>query len=1197
LPYSSSCFISARKTALFFAQSFFAIVVLLSIGCGGGGGSASGGPTPVPTPTPVAGDFSLQIEFSQVTVQQRGASQFLTVFLTRLQNFNGPITIALQGLPAGVTATANGPTTLAPGAVNQGVVFLLSASSSAAVATTTIAAVGTSGSLTHTATTSLIVRAAAPFHVELSASSATLSPGTITPIQVTLVADPGSSPSILLTTLPPPTNGGVTVSIPPFGITTAQPNLTVTLNAELIAQPLQNFPLTFIATDTPTGQTSITAFTLNVGVPFTRTPGLTRSTFIRTDENPTDGVYDRVRKLFFTTITNLNEVRVFSTVDRSLKAIVTAPFPQGIDLSADGSKVYVGSKFVSQITVIDANTLQVIQTVPGPVRSSPLAGDSGLDFPRRLVTLASGKVLLLASHAATTEDHIYTWDPTAGTIVQNDPPGLFSFNDIIRSGDGTKALAYSSGSSGTGISTYDVATDTFSPLLNISSVTNLAYNPDGSQLAGWSGGGSALPHLLVFLDGQFNQLASIPALSGVFSADLIYGLDGTSVYVTCNYPLDGQIVAVFNAQTLTSRGIVPDYKAGNAFDFKAFAIDETGMIYRGDQMGLDLVDVSAPGPLVFPRFLLGSQSANPQLVNLSAPTTVTLGGLFTAGTNRVFFGDSATSPSSVEGTIGTNDGHFTQVTVPAGKAPGATNMIVTRSDGWYATEPDGASFGPQVLFSSVGGPPSGGGKTTIFGYGFVSASTQVTVGGLAASNVQVTGSTGAFPIPLNTITFNAPAGIPGSADITINTARGSVTAPKAYQYLNSAQVFPKLGLLNQIIYDQPRQKLYITNSDHNQVEVFSLASQTFLSPIAVGTNPTGIAQTPDGTLLAVTNEADGTVSVIDPDQAKVVNTLTVIVPSDLDLNFCRGRAVGLTPVKTHRMLVEVDCTALLANGHLRLLDLDTGSFNCTGVTHCNANGIDIDFADGLAAMTSSKDGSKVLLAELGTIGGSLLGFWDVDANQMLTKGRIGGSSQISINADSNTFVFDGGVFDSQLRLLSIPQDATYLNTLGNSFNNDLGAEVNPSGSLLFFPQVSGGLPAVAGGVDIFDLHRQHLALRINLPEPLAFVLDPMALDETGTKMFLISASGITIAQLAQGPLSIGTLSPVAGPAGTLVTIRGSGFQSGAKVTFGSSQVASTFIDINTLQASVPVIPAGPVRVTITNPDGIQYFLDAAFTVN
>jgi hypothetical protein len=583
----------------------------------------------------------LQIEFSQVTVQQRGVSQFLTVFLTRLQNFNGPITIALQGLPAGVTATANGPTTLVPGSVNQGVVFSLSASSSAAVATTTIAAVGTSGSLTHTATTSLIVRAAAPFHVELSASSATLNPGTIVPIQVTLVSDPGSSPSILLTTLPPPTNGGVTVSIPPFGLTPAQPNLTVTLNAELLAQPIQSFPLTFVATDTPTGQSSVTAFTLNVNVPFTRAPGLTRSGYIRTDENPTDAVYDPVRKLFFVTINRLNEVRVFSSIDRSLKAVITAPFPHGIDLSADGTSVYVGSDTVSQITVINPDTLQVVQVVPGPVRASPLPVALGLDFPRVVRALASGKVLLLASHLDTSENHIYLWDPATGNIVQNDPSGIFTLDNIIRSGDRTKALAYGFGAaSGTSVAMYDLISDTFSPIIGVQA-EKLVYNPDGSRIAGWLR--NDLADFRIF-DGNLNQLAMVPALSGIFSTDFVYSLDGKTLYVTNNYPLVADVIAAFDAQTLTPLGIVPDYRAGNAFDFGPLAIDETAIILRGDQMGLDFVDASSPGSLAFPRMVLGSQSVNPQLVNLSAPTAVNIAGVFTAGANRVFFGDPPKAP-------------------------------------------------------------------------------------------------------------------------------------------------------------------------------------------------------------------------------------------------------------------------------------------------------------------------------------------------------------------------------------------------------------------------------------------------------------------------------------------------------------------------------------------------------------------------
>ena len=97
-------------------------------------------------------------------------------------------------------------------------------------------------------------------------------------------------------------------------------------------------------------------------------------------------------------------------------------------------------------------------------------------------------------------------------------------------------------------------------------------------------------------------------------------------------------------------------------------------------------------------------------------------------------------------------------------------------------------------------------------------------------------------------------------------------------------------------------------------------------------------------------------------------------------------------------------------------------------------------------------------------------------------------------------------------------------------------------------------------------------------------------------MFLISNSGITIAQLAQAPLSLGSLSPPKGPQGTKVTLRGSGFQSGALVTFGDSQVSATFVDQNTLTASVPSLPAGEVRITVTNPDGVAYSYDAAFAV-
>src|SRR4029077_1509999 len=101
---------------------------------------------------------------------------------------------------------------------------------------------------------------------------------------------------------------------------------------------------------------------------------------------------------------------------------------------------------------------------------------------------------------------------------------------------------------------------------------------------------------------------------------------------------------------------------------------------------------------------------------------------------------------------------------------------------------------------------------------------------------------------------------------------------------------------------------------------------------------------------------------------------------------------------------------------------------------------------------------------------------------------------------------------------------------------------------------------IQGGVDILDAHSGRLRLRIFLPEPLAMLssdLDALhgsflAVDENGQKIFALTASGLTIIQLANVPLAIGTISPVSVPAsgGATLTIRGSGFQSGATISIG-----------------------------------------------
>jgi hypothetical protein len=176
-----------------------------------------------------------------------------------------------------------------------------------------------------------------------------------------------------------------------------------------------------------------------------------------------------------------------------------------------------------------------------------------------------------------------------------------------------------------------------------------------------------------------------------------------------------------------------------------------------------------------------------------------------------------------------------------------------------------------------------------------------------------------------------------------------------------------------------------------------------------------------------------------------------------------------------------------------------------------------------------------------------------------------------------------------------------------------GLTLHPSGALVYQPFLTGapGSAGVKGGVDIVDAHSGVLRMRIILPQQLLTDVDALhgdflATDENGQRLFAITSSdgsaqnaGISVITLANVPLGIGTLSPATGAAsgGTTITIRGSGFQTGATAMLGGKACAVTFKDINTLSVVTPAIAAGPQQMVITNPDGETVSLDAAFTAN
>ncbi|MFN2622309.1 MAG: hypothetical protein ABR611_05635 [Chthoniobacterales bacterium] len=109
-------------------------------------------PSPTPTPTP-APDFSLSISPSSATVAHNGGTATYTVTITRTGGFASALNMSVSGLPSGVTGTfspnpAGGASTT----------LTVTAGRSVAKGTYPFTVTGTDGTITHTATATLVSR-------------------------------------------------------------------------------------------------------------------------------------------------------------------------------------------------------------------------------------------------------------------------------------------------------------------------------------------------------------------------------------------------------------------------------------------------------------------------------------------------------------------------------------------------------------------------------------------------------------------------------------------------------------------------------------------------------------------------------------------------------------------------------------------------------------------------------------------------------------------------------------------------------------------------------------------------------------------------------------------------------------------------------------------------------------------------------
>jgi hypothetical protein len=118
--------------------------------------------------TTMGPDYSISVSPNSLTIQQ-GGSASLTITVTSFNGFNSVVNLVVSGCPTGATCTLS-PTSVTPPSGSSATSTLSINAGSAAVNTYALTVTGTSGSLTHSATVSLAIKAPPKADFSLSAS-------------------------------------------------------------------------------------------------------------------------------------------------------------------------------------------------------------------------------------------------------------------------------------------------------------------------------------------------------------------------------------------------------------------------------------------------------------------------------------------------------------------------------------------------------------------------------------------------------------------------------------------------------------------------------------------------------------------------------------------------------------------------------------------------------------------------------------------------------------------------------------------------------------------------------------------------------------------------------------------------------------------------------------------------------------------
>jgi WD40 repeat protein len=850
-------------------------------------------------------------------------------------------------------------------------------------------------------------------------------------------------------------------------------------------------------------------------------PSLSRTHYVRTDMvteypfwvNESWTVFNSNSNRFFITDPNGNQVVAMDAAKEVKLASIPVPGAYGIDQTPDGTLLYVGTQF-GDVYVIDPAAMTV--------KHRYLASQIGpYGYSAYIVrVLANGKLVLLGGQGGYANVDGYSgfavWSPAdnsiqiygginVGPLITSLPNCVGTIGAFTLTGDRSLIVEGSIDSDGT-LCTVDPATGAENIITSRAFLTLIAPTPDGKSLlvTDYTSGNI----IRVYNAKTLIQTSTFSTVGDTSSAaSMVVSPDSKTLYMyggNLLYAYDiasGKLLGWMPNLTVIpmGSGLTTGAEPGPALQ----AMDGTGLIAGPMEEGIGFLDTT-----VIRTGTVGSQNGNAYLTPATGPTsggTQTQWSVSTTATvQSVYFGQNPATNVAVA-----SNGLLT-ATTPAGTA-GPTDVYVFVQDGGEQIVPEGYSYGPTILEASPDASTSeGGGNGILYGYGFGSTDDSapiptgltISVGGKPAT---VTGYSGnaygllSPPFNLEAVGYTIPPGVAGSsADIVLTTQSGTTTAAGGMHFLPAATQYPlPSGQLAQGIYDPHRNLYYFT--DATMIRVFSRAGGQWLTPISVPAAPVGqshrlwgLALSPDGSKLAVSDVGDAYIYLLDP--ASPSSAMSFQMPAECSSGYCYSTASS--GVLTYPAGVAVSDAGIVyiaaypygvsgADGFLKL-NTGTGKFTDYGVPA---------FGNETYHNAISSDNARVFFNNEGEVF-SVDTATDAISYELVDPGCCYGDSDLSLSANQTSLTATSYLYDADLNpgswLTLNDREALYTSYV-------FGVVLSPDGSLLFQPSVA--------GIDVFDGRIGTLRTRIALPYLLSENYDALVSD--GTDNVLIAITGVT----------------------------------------------------------------------------------------